>query len=91
MLKTHNPKAFRQDFKRLFKAGKDIKKLLTVMELLEKEVPLDAKYKDHTLIGLWKGYHECYIAPNWLLVYKIEGDVVTFARTGSHSDIFQKY
>lgn len=91
MLKTHNPKAFRQDFKRLFKAGKDMEKLLAVMELLEKELPLDATYKVHPLIGIWKGYHECHITHNWLLVYKVEGDVVTFARTGSHSDIFQKY
>lgn len=91
MLKTHNPKAFRQDFKRLFKAGKDMEQLLAVMELLEKEIPLDPTYQNHPLKGIWKEYQECHIAPNWLLVYKVAGDVITFARTGSHSDIFQKY
>lgn len=91
MLKTHNPKAFRQDFKRLFKAGKDMEKLLVVMELLEKEIPLDQEYQVHPLKGIWKEYLECHIAPNWLLVYKVIGDAITFARTGSHSDIFQKY
>ena len=38
MLKTHNTKAFRQDFKRLFKSGKDMEKLRIVMELLEEEI-----------------------------------------------------
>ena len=68
-----------------------MEKLLAVMELLEQELPLDAKYQDHSLSGVWKEYRECHIAPNWLLVYKVAGDVITFARTGSHSDIFQKY
>ncbi len=91
MLKTHNTKAFRQDFKRLFKAGKDMKKLLSVMELLEREIPLDNTYREHLLKGIWKGYKECHVEPNWLLVYKITGEIITFARTGSHSDIFRKY
>ena len=91
MLKTHNTKAFRQDFKRMFKAGKDMKMLLSVMELLENELALDTKYQDHSLKGVWNKCRECHIAPNWLLVYKVADDVIIYARTGSHSDIFQKY
>lgn len=91
MLKTHNTKAFRQDFKRLFKAGKDMEKLRIVMELLENETPLDSTYLEHPLKGIWKGYQECHITPNWLLVYKISDNVITFARSGSHPEIFQKY
>ena len=91
MLKTRNTKAFRQDFKRLFKAGKDMEKLRIVMELLEQEKPLDEMYLEHPLKGVWKGYQECHITPNWLLVYKIDKGIITFARSGSHSDIFQKY
>ena len=91
MLKTHNTKAFRQDFKRLFKSGKDMAKLRIVMELLEEEIPLDDEYLEHSLKGIWKGYQECHITPNWLLVYKIAGDLITFARSGSHPEIFKKY
>ncbi|OGK08570.1 MAG: hypothetical protein A2W80_05355 [Candidatus Riflebacteria bacterium GWC2_50_8] len=91
MLKVHSTKAFRQDFKRMVKAGRDPQKLLDLMELLEQEQALDKSYQNHPLQGIWKKYQEYHIAPNWLLVYKIEGDVLTFARTGSHSDIFQKY
>ncbi len=75
----------------MVKAGKDMQKLLDLMELLEQEQPLDEKYQNHPLIGVWKEYQECHITSNWLLVYKIDGDTITFARTGSHSDIFQKF
>ena len=66
-------------------------KHVRMVELLEQEKPLDDKYKNHPLLGVWKDYQECHIAPNWLLVYRIDGDTITFARTGSHSDIFQKF
>ena len=88
MLKPHSPKAFRQDFKRIFKAGKDMRKLLSAMELLENEIPLDQKYHDHPLKGNWKGHRECHIEPDWLLIYIIEGDTITFARSGSHTELF---
>ena len=91
MLKTHNTKAFRQDFKRLFKSGKDMEKLRIVIELLEEEIPLDDEYRNHPLKGVWKGCQECHIAPNWLLVYKITMGLITFVRSGSHSEIFKKY
>lgn len=50
------------------------------------------KHKDHALTGNWVGHRECYILPNWLLIYRIDGDVLvlTLARTGSHSDLFGK-
>jgi len=47
MLKIHNTKAFRQDFKRMVKTGKDMQKLLELVELLEQEKPLGDKYKNH--------------------------------------------
>ena len=51
---------------------------------------LSPKYRDHALTGNWKGYRECHIAPDWLLIYKIEADVLLLVlqRTGTHSDLF---
>ncbi len=49
---------------------------------------LDLKYKDHKLDGNWKNRRECHIEPDWLLIYKIEGELIVFERTGSHSDLF---
>ena len=44
------------------------------------------------LSGDWAGHRECHILPDWLLVYRIEDDVLvlTLARTGTHSDLFGK-
>ena len=46
----------------------------------------------HALTGNWSGHRECHIQPDWLLVYRIEDDVLvlTLARTGTHSDLFGK-
>ena len=42
--------------------------------------------------GLDNGVHysrfECHLAPDWLLIYKIENQTVIFERTGTHSDLF---
>ena len=50
------------------------------------------KHKDHPLNGNWVGHRECHILPNWLLIYRIDGDVLvlTLAHTGSHSVLFGK-
>lgn len=54
--------------------------------------PLPDKNSDHPLTGNWVGHRECHILPDWLLIYRIEDDVLvlTLARTGSHSDLFEK-
>ena len=69
--------AFKKDYKLAIKRGLQI-------ELLEN--------RDHDLTGNWRGHRECHIQPDWLLIYRIEGDVLvlTLSRTGTHSDLFGK-
>ena len=52
----------------------------------------DSENRDHELTGNWVGHRECHIQPDWLLIYRIEDDVLvlTLARTGTHSDLFSK-
>lgn len=50
---------------------------------------LGRKQKDHALKGEWVGYRECHLADDWLLVYRIAGHEIYFARTGTHTDIFE--
>ena len=38
--------------------------------------------------GDWKHHRDCHIEPDWLLIYKIDGDDLYLVRTGTHSDIF---
>jgi len=64
-------------------------KIKKIIRNLINEERLDAKYKDHKLIGNYKGRRECHIEPDWLLIYKIEDSVIIFERTGTHSDLFE--
>ena len=52
--------------------------------------PLDEKYRDHELVGKYKGFRECHVQPDWLLVYLLKEEklTLTLTRTGSHSDLF---
>lgn len=60
-----------------------------VVVKLQNDIPLEARYKDHDLKGNWKGFRECHIQPDWLLIYLKENDVLTLTlvATGSHSDL----
>ena len=51
---------------------------------------LAKKHKDHPLRGEWKGHRECHLEPDWLLIYRVEGGVITFERTGTHADLFEE-
>ena len=74
------------------KRGLKIELLEQVLALLAMGEPLPDKNRDHDLSGDWAGHRECHILPDWLLIYRIEDDVLvlTLARTGSHSDLFGK-
>ena len=78
--------------KRAIKRGLKIELLEQVVALLAMGEPLPDKNRDHDLSGDWAGHRECHILPDWLLVYRIEDDVLvlTLARTGTHSDLFGK-
>ena len=79
---------FKKDLKRVKKRRKQMDKIKVVMRTLIEEKPLEARYKDHILIGNYKARRECHIEPDWLLIYKLEGDEIIFERTGTHSDLF---
>lgn len=81
---------FRKDVKRAEKRGKDMAKLRTVLTLLANETPLPTEYRDHALRGDWIGFRDLHIEPDWLLLYRINGDEVQLARTGTHSDLFRE-
>lgn len=83
---------FKKDYKRAMKRGLKIELLEKMVELLAMGEALPEKNRDHELSGNWDGHRECHIQPDWLLIYRIENDVLvlTLARTGTHSDLFGK-
>lgn len=90
MLKIRYSSRFKKDYKVIVKRGYDVKLLEEVLNLLVQEKVLPQKYLDHPLAGNYAGYRECHITPDWLLIYKIEKDILTLSltRTGTHSDLF---
>lgn len=80
---------FKRDIKRLLRGGKDIKKLLSVVEELAKGWKLSPEYYDHPLSGKYKNKRDCHIEPDWILIYAIEDDKLILYRTGSHPQLFR--
>lgn len=80
---------FRQDVKRMEKRGKDTSKLREAIQLLVEADPLPLRFRDHVLTGNWQHFRDCHIEPDWLLIYKIDGDDLHLVRTGSHADLFE--
>ena len=67
-------------------------KLGDAVRILADGEMLPREYLDHELQGKYKGYRECHIEPDWLLLYKITESVLVLSlvRTGSHSRLFRK-
>jgi len=81
---------FRKDLRLAFKQGKDLKLLERLIDLLAEDKPLPEKHHDHALQGNWKGFRECHITPDYLLVYRKtdkNGLVLLLARLASHSEL----
>ena len=80
---------FRRDARRAKRRGKDMSKLREVMAMLIEAKPLPPRVNDHALTGEWRGWRDLHIEPDWLLLYKIDGNDLILARTGSHADLFR--
>lgn len=83
---------FKKDYKLAMKRGQSIDLLDNIIRLLAKGEPLPETNRDHALSGNWIGHRECHIQSDWLLVYRVENDilVLTLVRTGTHSDLLDK-
>lgn len=83
---------FKKDYKLAMRQKRDMNRIDRVITLLAQGETLPENNKDHALSGNWKGHRECHVAPDWLLIYKLEQDVLvlTLTRTGSHSALFNE-
>ena len=80
---------FKRDIKRILRSGKDIEKLLSIIEELAEGRKLPPEYHDHPLNGKYKNKRDCHIEPDWILIYAIEGDELFLYCTGSHPQLFR--
>lgn len=91
MLKIRPSNKFQKDLKRIKKRGYNLSLLTSIISKLAAGEPLPEKNKDHPLSGTFKGFRECHITPDWLLIYEVNGKelILLLSRTGTHSDVFR--
>ena len=92
MRKLEYTTQFERDFRRIKKnpSHKNFDGLVeAVVTNLQMDIVLDAKFRDHSLLGAYKNCRECHIKPDLLLIYsKPNQETLTLIRLGSHSDLF---
>lgn len=85
---------FKKSLKKVLKQGKNVDKLLDVVDKLANKEELDLKHKNHRLIDdkYYKNCGECHIEPDWLLVYRYDENklILLLVNTGSHSEVLNK-
>ncbi len=81
---------FKKDLKLVAKRGYNLDLLDNIVDRLANREVLEEKFRDHELTGNYKGFRECHLEPDWLLVYRVDGDelLLFLSRTGTHSDLF---
>ncbi|MCD8118737.1 MAG: type II toxin-antitoxin system YafQ family toxin [Lachnospiraceae bacterium] len=88
MLKVKNTAQFKKDYKRCVKQGQNMELLKEIVSTLAIPMPLEEKNHQHGLRGKYSGFQECHIAPDWILIYRYDGDYLELARTGTHANLF---
>lgn len=85
MRKIRSSRSFSKDFKKAELSTA----LVEVLYLLTRDEPLPEKYRDHALIGTLKGFRDCHVKPDLVLIYKLtDDDVLELHQLDSHSEIF---
>lgn len=82
---------FKKDLKRYQNDQRKIDSLGRVIKLLRDTGTLPNEYKPHLLIGNYKGFMECHIENDFLLIWlDEEAEIIKLVRLGSHSELFKK-
>ena len=80
---------FKRDYKREKKSDPALDTaLVPVLTLLARDETLPPNLSDHPLAGEWKGFRDCHVRPDLVLIYAKQGGVLSLARLGSHSELF---
>jgi mRNA interferase YafQ len=90
MLNIEFTNVYQKDVRLVRRRGLPENELNDIIYKLAEGKPLALKHRDHALQGKYSGYRECHIRPDWLLIYKIDKQILTLVltRTGTHSDLF---
>lgn len=77
--------AFKRDFKKI---GTLESAFVEALWTLANDEPLPERFRDHELKGEWKGFRDCHIRPDLILIYRRPtADRLQLVRLGSHSEL----
>lgn len=81
-------KRFDKDYAKLSPTDRNLAK--QIINRLANDEVLEQKYKDHPLKGELKGFRDCHIKPDLVLIYSKNKDalLLTAFRISSHSELF---
>ena len=88
MLDVRYSTRFKKDFKTCAKRHCNLDLLHQIIDILRIPDTLPKKNIDHSLSGNYSGYREGHIAPDWLLIYRIDENELLLYRTATHADLF---
>ncbi len=80
---------FKKDLKRYKHRSEIIDKLEDILKLLVNNLPIPEENRPHLLTGNYKGYMECHVESDTLLIWLDKEDcIIKLVRFGSHSELF---
>ena len=80
---------FKKDLKRYKHKTEVINKLETILKILAQGSPVPEENRPHLLTGNYKGYLECHVENDTLLIWwDKDTDIVKLVRFGTHSELF---
>jgi mRNA interferase YafQ len=85
-------KHFEKSLKKILSGGKiKLIEIEATIDILASGEKIPVRYRDHALKGEWKGYRECHIKPDVLLIYTIQKEelVLMLIDIGSHAELFK--
>jgi mRNA interferase YafQ len=82
---------YKKDLKRYLNKPSKIVSLKIVLKHLKKSGTVPAEYKPHALSGKLKGFFECHIEDDFLLIWiDEETNIIKLVRLGTHHELFGK-
>lgn len=90
-MKISFTKDYKRDLKRLANQPEILlsAEMIDVMHHLLNGKNLPEKYKDHALSGNWKGFRDCHIKNDLVLIYHLNNEGLTLVRLNTHSEVFR--
>lgn len=80
---------FKKDLKRYKHKPEVVDKLEEILNLLANNLPIPTENRPHLLTGNYKGYMECHVENDTLLIWwDREAGIIKLVRFGTHSELF---